>query len=193
MKTIAFDLDDVLCHFRVPLLQYANKKLGTNYTPEDLIDCEDLHVYLGISDKVYADLVHELYDRGGLLNLPLIDDVKEGLERISKHYTSYVVSAREAVYEEETLRWMKINIPFMPSSRLILTDRHKRYRKHEVCNHVIGAELMVEDSTKNAEELAANGVKTILLEHPGTGSYKPNDGIIKIKGWKSLTDYIINR
>lgn len=122
MKTISFDLDDVLCNFMDSFRQAVNKSQGTSVVYEEITDYTKHHSFFGC-----AEYPHQVLIRGQTLEncLPLAGSKEVLAELKERGYRVIIITARSWHPDgyRVTSEWLeKHDIPY---DELHLTDPHK--------------------------------------------------------------------
>jgi len=177
---IAFDLDDILSSFNQIFVDYHNRHYGTNLTFDDINDFYPPNVYMA-SEQECLRRIFEFYRTTDCDNLPVESGANELIDDlIKKGHELYVITARDPEISEHTLAWLKKNFDGKFKD-VIMTKQfsqelgvNNHYKKSDACKKY-GIEVLVEDAIHNAEDVAKEGIKAILITKPWNKKYKPTD------------------
>jgi len=148
MKTIMIDMDDVICEGG--FLHLLNKFLGTDYTTADMKGYYMQDLVPKEREDEWNEYItaHNLYGEGNYF----IDGALETIEKLSKQYDVYIVTAfifRETPSKSGNHLYNKFeclckNMPFLHPSRFVFCD----------AKHLIKCDVKIDDKLSNISENA---------------------------------------
>lgn len=117
-----------------------------------------------------------------LCSLQPIEGAVEVINCLNEEHDVYIISARFKTFYASTLQWLKkhgINV-----KEVIFTEGKGKSdfcRKYKI-------DFFIEDSVDNALEIAAAGIKVILLTTEYNRSLK-SEGIVHLNDWQEIYSY----
>jgi len=137
-------------------LQYANKHFNKNLQPKDVTKY-DIHEVFNISREDYQ-LFYEKYGRELHASAELRENAGAILSKLASQHKIYYVTARESIMEDVTKEWFNKNQ--LPSGELFMLGTHYKVDQAKKLN----CNLFIEDRYENAIQLAASGIKVLLID-----------------------------
>ncbi len=183
---IVVDIDEVMANFLEQFIQFQEKKYGRtiqfeNYTSYSLKD------FFGVSEEEELKQIYEFYTTEFFKKIKPMPNSKESLEKLKgQGHRLFVVTARQNHIAKETINWVKIHYPNIFEDIIITNEGEKTAsyeKKVDVCT-TIGAEIIIEDSFKNASEAAREGMKAILFNKPWNQREQDCEGIFRVNSWE---------
>ena len=117
MKRIAIDMDEVLTRFSASCLDLFNTEFNTNYTTEELLGKKLVELDARFDDRVDHYLASESF----FLDLKVIKDSQEVIQKLSEHYEIYIVTA--AMEFPSSLapkyQWLKQHFSFLNEQNFV--------------------------------------------------------------------------
>lgn len=158
------DLDEVLAEFVEWFLGYHNHKYATNYTKEWVCSYDFSETFGWSKEETLSKVLdYELSDE--FQNIQPVVWAKEVLEKLIERHNLYVITSRQDVIQEETLRWIDEHYPnifeaiyFTNDNSISGTKKHK----WDVCDE-LEVELMIDDYLPYAEDCARNPERKVYL------------------------------
>ncbi len=140
-KTIAVDIDEVLCPFLLPMAKWKGLKIKKDSYPYVYKDIFDISV------SESREMVYGFYESDEFKQLEPITGAYQGIARLYDHgYKIYIVTGRQSSVRDETERWLTMNFPFHVHD-LIMTNS---YTKNEIATDdictSIGANMITDDN-----------------------------------------------
>ncbi len=172
--TIGIDIDGTITD---PFywLDLANQYFGTAVRPEE-ITIYEIGEVLGLKKeeymKFYEDCKEEIHMKAGVR-----EGAKEKLHKIFQEHEAYYITARDESLYDLTHHWFDKHE--LPKEKLYTLGSHFKVEKAKE----LGCDVFIEDRYENAVELAAEGIKVLLMDC----SYNqepliPN--MIRVKNWE---------
>lgn len=188
---IAVDIDDVLFPFIDGIAAYHNTPKGTQLTAEDFFSYNFTEVWGG--DPAETDRIVDAFLGTDQLHLQPVPGAKAALARLSQDFDVVLVTARNQLFEAETLAWLHRHLPEL-FSRVILAGNPHDGRPHRpkgvVCEE-LGARLLIDDHPRNLMSAAEYGVDGVLF---GTKAWsvqpEASAHIAACKDWDATLKYI---
>ena len=132
------------------------------------------------------DNIAQIFEKHGerlLCSLAPIELAADSINSIAREHEVFIISARFHIHYDSTLQWLKkhgINV-----EKVIFTEGKG---KSNICIEN-GIDVFIEDSAKNALELADHGIKVILYSTEYNSSIQRED-IVRCNNWSSILDAI---
>lgn len=173
MKRIAIDMDEVISHFSVGCLELFNKEFNEKYTTEDLQG--KLLVEL---DTRFADRVdHYLANDSFFLDLNVIKDSQEVIQKLSAHYDIYIVTA--AMEFPASLapkyQWLKQHFSFLNDKNFVFCGDKS----------IICADYLIDDTPSHLDTFTGQG---ILFSAPHN---RDIIGYTRLNNWREVANYFL--
>lgn len=138
------------------------------------------------------DLKSRFYRSGGFATVPTIPGAPEGLRKIkAAGFKIVVVTARphwqfKRIYAD-TREWFARHD--IPHDKLLFN----KDKADAIIEHVFPARpaWFIEDRSKHAIELAAIGIRVLLIDTPNNQDIKTHPLIRRVKGWDEITEIIL--
>ncbi len=166
-KVIGFDLDDILLNFNDTLRAYYNTVYKTHFEREHMISFH-LDKLWGLPMEETAERVLQFYNHESHLNALPVEGSMEGIEKLAKNHTLFLITAKPELLREKTEEWLTKYFPGMFAgvhfTNHFIGDTGKR-KKSEVCLE-LGIEVFVEDALHNAQDVADAGIPVLLFDTP---------------------------
>ena len=174
--TIGIDIDGTITD---PFywLDLANQYFGTEVRPEE-ITIYEIGEVLGLKEeeymKFYEDCKEEIHMKAGVR-----EGAREKLHKIFQEHNAYYITARDQSLYNLTNEWFEKHE--LPGKNLYTLGSHFKVEKAKE----LGCDVFIEDRYENAVELAAEGIKVLLMDC----SYNrepliPN--MIRVKDWEEV-------
>lgn len=173
VKRIAIDMDEVMSHFSKKCLDMFNEEFGTNYMRADLKGKKLARLDDRFSERVNQYLAHETF----FLDLEVIEDSQEVIQKLSEHYAIYIVTA--AMEFPASLapkyKWLKKHFSF-------LNERHFVFCGDK---SIIHADYLIDDTPRNLHTFKGEG---ILFSAPHNVR---ETGFTRLNNWKEVEKYFL--
>jgi len=172
---IGFDIDGVIVDTISAAAVAISDFLGCEVTCEDVI--------------FRFDEIHEVHDywiknaHKFLCCSPPIEGVCAHINELLNEHELYFISARGIELLDESRNWFE-NYG-LPKDNLFFTSGEP---KAGVCKE-LGLDLFIEDSPKNAQEIALAGIPVLLMETEYNKDYA-DEKIVRCKDWDELMQKI---
>ena len=201
MKTIAVDVDDVLCECGGAFIEYHNREYGTSMTKSALQYDGDywwywnkaLEAEIGLnkeeSERRYLEFLHSDYH---VNRQKVIVDSRKALSELKKHYKLVVITARHFSIADKTREWILSEFNDIFNEIYFISTPDKKFTKADVCN-MIGAEYLIDDAFDHCEIAAKQNITALLFGGYGWNSYqKLDENIVRIKNWEEILTFFEN-
>lgn len=173
VKRIAIDMDEVMSHFSKKCLDMFNEEFSTNYMVADLEGKKLAHLNEKFSDKVNQYLAHETF----FLDLEVIKDSQEVIQKLSEHYDIYIVTA--AMEFPASLapkyEWLKTHFSFLNEHHFVFCGDKS----------IIHADYLIDDTPRNLHTFKGEG---ILFTAPHNAHEM---GYTRLNNWREVEDYFL--
>jgi 5'(3')-deoxyribonucleotidase len=179
-KTIAVDIDEVLCPFLLPMAKWKGLKIKKNnfpYVYRDIFDIPELKS---------REMVYGFYESDEFRHLEPIQGARSGITRLyDEGYKIYIVTGRQSRVRDETERWLNWNFPFQIHD-LIMTNSYtpNELAKEDICKG-IGANMIIDDNYDICVQCETNHIKA--LNFVGDPMYPwCEDSSLALASWRDL-------
>ncbi|MFJ7934472.1 5'-3'-deoxyribonucleotidase [Sporosarcina sp. NPDC096371] len=174
MKRIAIDMDEVITHFSASCLALFNKEYNKNYTAEDLQGKLLVELDARFADKVDHYLANESF----FLQLQVIKDSQEVIQKLSAHYDIYIVTA--AMEFPASLapkyQWLKQHFSFLNEKNFVFCGDKS----------IIHADYLIDDTPSNLDTFMGQG---ILFTAPHNRNVT---GYTRLNNWEEVAAYFLS-
>lgn len=182
---IVFDLDEILCNFTEPFLEWYNKEHGTNFKREEWTRYR-FHDAFGVN-KEYERKEFLRFNELCLSDLPIVSGSKEGVIKLKERGNNLnIVTARSAWMhpniEDMTKLWVEKNFP--NCFKEILWGHYES--KLSACLKV-GADIIIEDNFHFVSECAEHGIRAILFDCPWNKKYYFKE---RVYNWEQIVQKV---
>ncbi|XP_010437798.1 PREDICTED: uncharacterized protein LOC104721502 [Camelina sativa] len=197
---VAVDIDEVLGNF----VSALNKFIADRYLSNHSVS--EYHVYeffkIWNCSRNEADLrVHEFfktsYFKKGIHPLP---GAHKTLHKLSKYCDMSVVTSRQNAIKEHTLEWIEIHFPGL--FQQIHFGNHfalhgESRPKSEICRS-FGAEILIDDNPRYAEECANIGMKVLLFDYENSYPWSKTESVdrhplvTRVHNWEEVEQQILS-
>ena len=188
---IGVDLDEVLAGFVDPLLDFYNKRYGTNLKKSDA-RTYDLWRTFGITKEETKIVVDDFYDSDEFRTLSPIEGSQDCVETLVQRYGLCVITSRPSRLEEETRRWIDRYFPGMflgvYLSNHSSSDDQTR-SKAVICGE-LHVDLMIEDHLAYAQDVAKSGRRVLLLDCPWNQTDNLPSNVERVMNWQEIANKI---
>ncbi|KAG7540564.1 5'(3')-deoxyribonucleotidase [Arabidopsis thaliana x Arabidopsis arenosa] len=197
---VAVDIDEVLGNFVSALNRFIADRYLSNHS------VSEYHVYeffkIWNCSRNEADLrVHEFfktsYFKKGIHPLP---GAHKTLHKLSKYCDMSVVTSRQNAIKEHTLEWIEIHFPGL--FKQIHFGNHfalhgESRPKSEICRS-FGAEILIDDNPRYAEECANIGMKVLLFDYENSYPWSKTESVdrhplvSRVHNWEEVEQQILS-
>ncbi|CAH2077083.1 unnamed protein product [Thlaspi arvense] len=197
---VAVDIDEVLGNF----VSALNKFIADRYLSNHSVS--EYHVYeffrIWNCSRNEADLrVHEFfktsYFKKGIHPLP---GAHKTLHKLARHCELSVVTSRQNAIKDHTLEWIDIHFPGL--FKQIHFGNHfalhgESKPKSEICRS-FGAEILIDDNPRYAEECANIGMKVLLFDYENSYPWSKSDSVdrhplvTRVHNWDEVEQHILS-
>ena len=168
---IGIDIDgvivDTINYVAAELSKYLNRKVKPDEVAHNLEKIENIV-------RIFSEDGERL-----LCSLDPLEDAVDSINKLAEEHDLYIISARFHVHYDITVEWIKKH--GIKADQIIFTEGKG---KLAACKEK-GIDVFIEDSVKNALELADNGIKVILFSAEYNSSVQRED-IIRCDNWKCI-------
>ncbi|WP_342505744.1 5'-3'-deoxyribonucleotidase [Sporosarcina sp. FSL K6-2383] len=173
MKRIAIDMDEVISHFSVGCLELFNKEFNEKYTIKDLQGKLLVELDARFADRVDYYLANESF----FLDLQVIKDSQEVIQKLSARYDIYIVTA--AMEFPTSLapkyQWLKRHFSFLNDKNFVFCGDKS----------IIHADYLIDDTPSNLDRFTGQG---ILFTAPHNRNVT---GYTRLNNWQEVADYFL--
>ncbi|MFA6340771.1 MAG: hypothetical protein WCX27_00820 [Candidatus Paceibacterota bacterium] len=188
-KIIGFDLDCVLLDFHDALMAYHNRVYCDSFKMECPVNFAELQALWGGDAAKAENETVDFYESKEHMNARPIQGAIEGIEKLKKGNTLYVVTVRPDVSKEKTLAWIDKNFPDTFSGVYFTNEFHGGgivSTKARVSKE-LGIEVFVDDSLERAREISEAGIPVLLLDTPWNHE-KVSGLITRVNSWAEIME-----
>jgi len=175
-SVLAVDIDEVLAGFIPTLTHWYNLRHDKSLHPADYFSYEFHLVWQCTLDEC-GDEMMKFFESDAFFNdIKPINNALEALKDLNNDYDLHIITARQHIVEEATLKWLETYYPnIFPKEKVHFGNHYskdgKSRKKSEICKE-INAVALIDDSLKYARDLAANKIPCILFGNYGWNSGK---------------------
>ncbi|WP_318616342.1 5' nucleotidase, NT5C type [Sporosarcina sp. YIM B06819] len=173
MERIAIDMDEVITHFSANCLELFNEEFNTDYTTEDLQGKLLVELDARFADKVDQYLANESF----FLDLQVIRDSQEVIQKLSAHYDIYIVTA--AMEFPASLapkyQWLKQHFSFLNDKNFVFCGDKS----------IIHADYLIDDTPSCLDTFTGQG---ILFTAPHN---RDISGYTRLNNWQEVARYFL--
>ncbi|EOA16925.1 hypothetical protein CARUB_v10005149mg [Capsella rubella] len=197
---VAVDIDEVLGNFVSAINRFIADRYLSNHS------VSEYHVYeffkIWNCSRNEADLrVHEFfktsYFKKGIHPLP---GAHKTLHKLSNYCDMSVVTSRQNAIKEHTLEWIEIHFPGL--FQQIHFGNHfalhgESRPKSEICRS-FGAEILIDDNPRYAEECANIGMKVLLFDYENSYPWSKTESVdrhplvTRVHSWEEVEQQILS-
>ncbi|KAL0739356.1 hypothetical protein Bca4012_015566 [Brassica carinata] len=197
---VAVDIDEVLGNFVSALNRFIADRYLSNHS------VSEYHVYeffkIWNCSRNEADVrVHEFfktsYFKKGIHPLP---GSHKTLHKLSRYCELSVVTSRQNAIKDHTLEWLDMHFPGM--FKQIHFGNHfalhgESKPKSEICRS-FGAEVLIDDNPRYAEECANIGMKVLLFDYENSYPWSKSESVdrhplvTRVHNWEEVEQQILS-
>lgn len=188
---IAVDIDDVLFPFVDGIAGYHNTLKGTQLTVADFYTYNFSDVW-GTSHEETEAIVSGFLGADNLELRP-IEGAADALARLSQDFDVVLVTARNQVFEDETVGWLRRHLPDLFRHVVFAGNPHdgRPYRPKGIICRELEARLLIDDHPTNLLSAAECGVDGVLFGSKAWSVLdEPSVRIVPCADWKAVLEYV---
>ncbi len=161
-------------------VDYANNHFNTNYEYDD----DTVEMYFKDNnfdykkfDKFYHEYAEKMHETADIR-----PKAKENIEKLEKFCNIHYVTARESHIEPITIEWLK-------KHKVYFNTHHLGSFKKTGKAKELKCDIFIEDNLETSKELAAEGIKVILID-TGFNRYEEPENIVRVYNWDDIYEEI---
>lgn len=174
MKRIAIDMDEVLTHFSASCLDLFNTEFNTNYTTVDLLGKKLVELDARFDDRVDHYLASESF----FLDLKVVKDSQEVIQKLSEHYEIYIVTA--AMEFPSSLapkyQWLKQHFNFLNEHNFVFCGDKS----------IVHADYLIDDTPIHLDTFTGQGILFTAPHNLNITGYQ------RLNNWQKAADYFLS-
>ena len=185
---IGVDIDEVLCPFTEPYMEFFNKRHGTRLTKEDFVH----YNFDEITGVPLAECVRtcEAWSKAGHTSeMTPYPDALPALRKLkARGHELFVVSGRHAFSHAATREWLERHFPGIFTGVSFISFRSHdgdTTSKADRCRE-LGVRVLIEDDPHYIDECRAAGIPIILLAQPWNRAIKADAAVRLAKDWDDI-------
>jgi len=184
-KNIAIDLDGTVTS-PYYWLNFFNKTFNGGLTEKDCTEYDLTKLYN--IDRCSWDNINTQYIKEYLDCVDVREDAKEVLNDIKQYFNCYFITARQNTeyIKSRTMDYLKEN-NFDDIPLYMMSSHYKVEKAKE-----LGVEIFIEDSPKNAIELANSGI-TVFLINTNYNQNVEHENIIRVDNWYEIGSMLFKK
>lgn len=186
MKSVGYDIDNVLKPTFALGLRLLNARYGTKYALADF-KCSTYEESFNLTREDINELFREASETGLLSKLKPISGSKRIVNKYAKYFNQYFVTARGSSMREETIEWFEKN-GFLYVPERFIFDGNSPEKKAKAAKG-LGLEMFVEDSLPNANAIAEEAQIPVCLvdfNYPFNKNKKYHQLVRIVCSWKEI-------
>ena len=183
MKSVAVDLDDTLCDFMGPMIDYFNFKHNTSYTLNDMTEYEFIDKW----PQAQSTIDEFISNQDNVMNLKPIEGAYEKLKELKCNLI--VVTARSYELQEVTKRWIDKHFPDLFND-IIFTNQYGKNdypkpTKAEICE-TYSIDILIDDRMSNIESCVQKNKNFRGILHYRPWNEKDRNGNYGFQYWSNI-------
>jgi len=189
---VGVDLDEVLANFVPCLLNFHNKKYGTDLTREQVHTYDLWKVWGGTIEEAIRK-VREFYQSDEFRQILPVNGSQEGIDVLREKNELVVITSRPHDIKEETRAWLDQYFPgkflqvYHTNDWAPAGSGKRKTEKPDIC-HNLGAGIFIEDNIEYAIACAEKGVRAFLLDCPWNQADSLPERVTRVKSWRELIE-----
>ncbi|MEK6925330.1 MAG: hypothetical protein AABW71_03785 [Nanoarchaeota archaeon] len=185
---IGIDFDDVITNFTDSLMNYHNKKYGTNILREQIIEW-NWGVYWGIEREEADKRVNEFHEIHNTDNIKPLAEAIYSLKKLMKNNKVFIITGRPIKFKSKTEEWLKHHIK-EDLEIIFAGEWHENQgaSKATICKKM-NIPVLLEDAPPAAIDCANQGIKVILFDNPWNKKLE-HKNIIRVNNWKEAVEEV---
>jgi FMN phosphatase YigB (HAD superfamily) len=191
--TIAIDIDDVLADSAKGVVNFSNKRWGTNLEVKDYQ--EHWSDMWGVDHSVAAGRLAEMVEH----KLPTTYDSSEQgmkvLRELHKEYRLIIVTSRLMSIQKETKAWLDEHYGDI-FDEIIYSGFYETYEEgsfHRTKDLILkekDASYFIDDQLKHCVAASKVGIKSLLFgDYPWNQAEALPNGVQRVKNWQAVKEY----
>ncbi|NLP34143.1 MAG: 5'-3'-deoxyribonucleotidase [Clostridiales bacterium] len=176
LKTLAFDMDEVITDTLAKKIAVLNDLFHRNVTKEDFLGSRNLD----LSKEQSKILFNEINKEGFFRDLEFLEkDTRAILEELNEKYDIYICTAAMEVPNslQDKYLWLKENLPFLNDQNFVFCGDKS----------VLATDYLVDDSLYQLEEFKGEG---ILFTAPHN-QLNNEHSFTRLNNWQEVADYFL--
>lgn len=176
LKTLAFDMDEVITDTLAKKISVINEIFNMNVTKQDFIgkrNCE-------LTEEQGRILFNEINKEGFFRDLAFLEeDTKSILEELNEKYDIYICTAAMEVPNslQDKYLWLKENLPFLNDQNFVFCGDKS----------ILATDYLVDDSLYQLEGFKGQG---ILFTAPHN-QLNHEHTFTRLNSWKEVAEYFL--
>ncbi|KAL1219561.1 hypothetical protein V5N11_021775 [Cardamine amara subsp. amara] len=197
---VAVDIDEVLGNFVSALNRFIADRYLSNHSVSEYHVYEFFKIWncsRNEADKRVHEFFKTSYFKKGIHPLP---GAHKTLHKLSRYCDMSVVTSRQNAIKEHTLEWIEIHFPGL--FKQIHFGNHfalhgESRPKSEICRS-FGAEILIDDNPRYAEECADIGMKVLLFDYENSYPWSKTESVDKhplvtrVHNWEEVEQQILS-
>jgi uncharacterized HAD superfamily protein len=186
-KRIGVDFDDVLASTGEAVIDWHNKKYGTDHALEDLKNFGFEHMW-NCSVDVAVERVHEFYPTTP--ETPPIPGAISGIKALAEKHELVLITGRSDIAVDVTHAWLEKHLPGIFETTYFTNQFHgeKKMSKAEFCRaHNI--DILIDDFMGTAENVSKEGIPVLLYDRPWNQGEIP-EKVTRVHSWEEILKQI---
>jgi len=185
---IGIDIDEVIVKFIDKFLEFYNQKKNTNFKFNDF-NTYDFWDIVGGTKEEAIKLVYEFCDSDLIDGLELLENAKEGVDKLNNEHEIIIITARSPKHKEKTFNFFDKYFPGLKEKIIFSRDGYGGKVSKEIICKENNIELMIEDHKNYSLTCAENGIKVLLLDKPWNQNVE-HENIIRVNNWNEIINKI---
>ncbi len=189
---IGIDLDNVLADFQTTFLLFHNKYYGSTLTSRD-ITVFDYPPIMKITQEESTKRIFDFYESDEFEDIKPWKGSRKAVEALLNSHTLYIITSRPDSTIRRTKEWIDQYFPDQMDeilhSNQFSPDHDGKVTKATICKEK-EVSVLIEDTEKYAEEVAAAGIAALLLDQPYNQDFKDKKNITKVYSWEEIVKEI---
>lgn len=190
---IASDIDDVLLDLIPAIIEFHNRRYGTNLTKEEFHSYSVGEVF-GCSNWEAIRRMHKFFETEEFRDVKPVEGAVEGVTALRDRGVDFVaLTSRLSFSREITEENIERYFPNIFTGRIYLAVNYYLRKfsspksKGAYCVE-LKADVMIDDSIAHAKECRDLGVRVLLMDSPHNRREEP-EGIVRVKNWQEIMEY----
>lgn len=189
---IGIDLDAVVADMMSPLIDFHNKKYGTNFKIADHITFSIEKIWKCTEEEAIRRCF-EFFQSDFLNQIKPVPGAVEGINLLSNQHELHVITSRPDLLNKHTSNWIEEYFPkkfksINHSNQFSKKGSIKR-KKSNICKE-LKIDLMIEDHLEYALDCASLDIKVLLMNMPWNQTKELPKNIIRVNSWKEIINII---
>lgn len=188
---IGIDIDEVICYLYPGMINSLNSKFKKNILLEEVYDDHALADIFNVSKEKITEGIHEFTSFENMLSLPLVNDAKDAILKLSNSHEIIFVTSRHPNNISVTKEYLNLPFSNINFNVLFSSGAWKNNNKSK-SSHCLeqGITVLIEDNAKYALDCSQKGIKVILFDKPWNKNIEENKNIFRVKNWKEALEKI---